>query len=212
MAEGDLLDSRLRRRYDAAAPGWQARMRALRYDRAYARTLRALHHLDLEPGAHVLDAGVGGGALSLALVRELGAVHVTGVDIAQGMLAEAGRTLAGTAAHYTPCRTDVRALPFSAGTFDAVVSAHLLEHFGDPSAALAELHRVLRPGSPLLVFVTRRGLAGHGVRLAWPVHPLTSRGLVGLLQLSGFRDVAPVPVKGAPWCRWLSVAALGWRG
>lgn len=206
------LDDQLRRRYDAAAPGWQARIRRLRYDRSYTKTLKRLDYLGLAPSAHVLDAGVGSGALSAALTGGVRPVDVTGVDTAPAMLAEAGRTLAAAGAGYTPRRADVRALPFPDNTFDAVVSAHLLEHFASPLAALSELHRVLRPGAPLFVMVTRRGLGGHLVRLLWPVHPATPRGLAQALRQAGFRDAHGVTVQGPPWCRLLSLAALGRKG
>ena len=42
-------------------------------------------------------------------------------------------------------------LPFDDGSFDAAVSAFALCTVADPAAALAELRRVLVPGSPLLL-------------------------------------------------------------
>jgi SAM-dependent methyltransferase len=48
-------------------------------------------------------------------------------------------------------RGSVNALPFAAGAFDAVVAADVLCHAAvEPAAALAELHRVLRPGGLLV--------------------------------------------------------------
>jgi len=49
---------------------------------------------------------------------------------------------------------DARRLPFKSGSFDSVVSTSTLDHFGrasDIQAALAELHRVLRPGGELVI-------------------------------------------------------------
>ena len=49
---------------------------------------------------------------------------------------------------------DVRSLPAQTESFDAVVSLSTLDHFGaeqDISTALAELHRVLRPGGTLIL-------------------------------------------------------------
>jgi SAM-dependent methyltransferase len=44
-------------------------------------------------------------------------------------------------------------LPFADGTFDAVICNHVLEHVSDDRLALAELHRVLRPGGWALLQV-----------------------------------------------------------
>jgi SAM-dependent methyltransferase len=41
---------------------------------------------------------------------------------------------------------DVERLPFADKAFDYVICAHLLEHVGDPAAAIAELQRVARRG------------------------------------------------------------------
>jgi ubiquinone/menaquinone biosynthesis C-methylase UbiE len=53
---------------------------------------------------------------------------------------------------------DVQHLPFAAATFDLAICNHVLEHVGDAAAALAELHRVLKPGGRLICqtpFATR---------------------------------------------------------
>lgn len=54
------------------------------------------------------------------------------------------------------------ALPFRDGTFDTVVSALVLCSVTDPATALAEVRRVLRPGSTLRLMehVRARGLQG----------------------------------------------------
>ena len=43
------------------------------------------------------------------------------------------------------------ALPFAAGSFDALVSESVLEHVPDPFATTAELARVLKPGATIFV-------------------------------------------------------------
>ncbi|HIJ65510.1 MAG TPA: class I SAM-dependent methyltransferase [Candidatus Hydrogenedentes bacterium] len=42
--------------------------------------------------------------------------------------------------------SDVRRLPVKSGSFDAVFCIHVLEHIREDKAAIAELHRILRPG------------------------------------------------------------------
>lgn len=48
---------------------------------------------------------------------------------------------------------DLRALPFPEGQFDLVWASHVLEHILEVEQAIAEIHRVLRPGGLALVDV-----------------------------------------------------------
>lgn len=43
-------------------------------------------------------------------------------------------------------RVDMLAMPFGPASFDFVIANHVLEHVDDDLMALAEIHRVLRPG------------------------------------------------------------------
>ena len=43
-------------------------------------------------------------------------------------------------------RVDMLAMQFDDGTFDCVIANHVLEHVDDDARALAEIHRVLKPG------------------------------------------------------------------
>ena len=103
---------------------------------------RLLEGLDLSEARHVLDLGAGVGAL--APHERLAAPRATVVlaDRAEGMLrlapADTPRVL-----------VDARVLPFPGGTFDAVVMAFMLFHVPEPTDALAEAVRALRPGGKL---------------------------------------------------------------
>ena len=97
----------------------------------------------------VLDIGCGPAGHVGRFVADLG-VRVVGVDLAPRSLSVARRlndpTLAFVAA-------DMHALPFASGACAGVVAFYSLIYEADPSAALAELRRVLRPGGSLLVAV-----------------------------------------------------------
>jgi len=96
-----------------------------------------------------LDAGCGTGFLSFELA---GRGHrVTGIDFAPAMLAEARRKAAerGVAIRFE--EGDAEQLPFAGGTFDLVVSRHVLWTLPHPEAAIDEWVRVLRPGGRLAV-------------------------------------------------------------
>lgn len=48
---------------------------------------------------------------------------------------------------------DAHALPFEAGTFDAVLHIYVFEHLHTPSKAASEIYRVLKPGGYMLAMV-----------------------------------------------------------
>jgi ubiquinone/menaquinone biosynthesis C-methylase UbiE len=52
---------------------------------------------------------------------------------------------------------DVASLAFPDGSFDLVMSTLSMHHWADPSAGLAEIARVLRPGGRFLVWDLRPG-------------------------------------------------------
>jgi SAM-dependent methyltransferase len=50
-------------------------------------------------------------------------------------------------------QVDITAMPFEEGAFDAIVCSHVLEHVPADADAMAELHRVVRPGGWVVVMV-----------------------------------------------------------
>ena len=97
----------------------------------------------------VLDAGCGGGRLTVALA-EAGA-EVTGVDTNAGQLTEAQRRADEAGVELTLLEADFnRPLPFADAAFDAVTSRLALMAAADPVATLQELRRVLEPGGRLV--------------------------------------------------------------
>ncbi len=103
------------------------------------------------PDARVLEVGCGTGAVSRVLAARPGVAAVVGVDPSPGLLARA-RTLAADLGNLSFQVADGRALPFGDAEFDAVVFHTTLCHVPEPERALAEAHRVLRPGGWLAVF------------------------------------------------------------
>ncbi len=55
-----------------------------------------------------------------------------------------------------PCSGDAYHLPFRNNSFDRSVMAEVLEHLAEPSQALQEQHRVLKPGGLLMLSVPYR--------------------------------------------------------
>lgn len=67
------------------------------------------------------------------------------VDAAPGMTRQARRK------GFEAVRADAAHLPFDAASVDAVLIADALHHVGDPTGALREAARVLRPGGVLVI-------------------------------------------------------------
>jgi ubiquinone/menaquinone biosynthesis C-methylase UbiE len=96
-----------------------------------------------------LDAGCGTGFLSFELASR--GHRVTGIDFAPAMLAEARRKAAERGASIRFEEADAEQLPFGGGSFDLVLSRHVLWTLPHPEAAIDEWKRVLRPGGRLAV-------------------------------------------------------------
>lgn len=65
---------------------------------------------------------------------------------------ERERERAALAARYRPVAVaDAARLPLAGASVDLVWCIHVLHHLPDPSAVLAEIHRVLRPGGSLVL-------------------------------------------------------------
>ncbi len=101
------------------------------------------------PPARVLDIGTGTGFLSVPL-SELG-YRVVGVNLSSGMLALAEEKCAGLALPPQLMVGDAHEPPVEPGSFDVVISRHLLWTLSDPPRALLNWQRSLRPGGLLII-------------------------------------------------------------
>ena len=112
---------------------------------------RFLDWLAVGPRQHWLDVGCGTGALSRAILAAGDPAEVVGVDPSLPFVAHAASQVADARASFR--RGDAEHLPMEPGSFDAVVSALVLNFCPDQAAALREMRRVLRPDGVVAAYV-----------------------------------------------------------
>jgi ubiquinone/menaquinone biosynthesis C-methylase UbiE len=161
-----------------------------------------LPHLDAQ--TDLVDVGCGDGELTVDLARHVRAV--VGIDVDTQDLAEARERAAREGvANATFEAADAYALGLGDAVADSVLGHSVLEALEHPLRALAEMHRVLRPGGVVAV----ASVEYDGLILAGPheellrrfysireqlwiredADPYLGRRLRGLLTESGFVDV-----------------------
>ena len=164
---------------------------------------RAIVHeaLGARPGERILDAGCGPGFYVSETLERVGPEGaVVGVDASPQMLGLAAKRSEGRP-NVSFHEGDVAALPVEDAGFDRALSVQVLEYVADIPAALAELHRALRPGGRLMIWdVDWATLSWHSadpdrmdrVMRAWDAHlsnPSLPRTLSAQLRSAGFDDV-----------------------
>jgi arsenite methyltransferase len=164
-----------------------------------AQRSEVLRALDLAAGEHVLDIGCGPGLLAYDIAAAVGSAgRVCGIDMSAAMVAMSARRCAEQP--WAEFQTaDASLLPYPDDSFDAAVSAQVYEFLPNIPAALAELHRVLRPGGRALILDTDYGSlvlhTEHPARMArvlsaWDqhfAHANLPRTLSRQLRDAGFR-------------------------
>jgi demethylmenaquinone methyltransferase/2-methoxy-6-polyprenyl-1,4-benzoquinol methylase len=187
-------------------------------DRRWKRRLIAL--ASPSPGEHALDLATGTGDIAFALAAR--GARVVGLDVTQRMieLARGKASAAARSARHAVAPTffvgDMVTLPFRDRSFDLVTIGYGLRNVPDLPAAVAEIHRVLKPGGRVLSLdfnrpansfiraVYLRYLSVVGGLLGWALHrdPDTYRyipasirsypgagGVARLMAATGFTNV-----------------------
>ena len=126
------------------------RLHSFGRDQAWRR--RAVQLAGLKPGDAVLDVACGTGDLTEAFVRA-GAGEVVGGDFTPEMLERARDKAGQFPEEHRPSyvHADAMDLDQPDGHFDVVSIAFGIRNVTDPSVALAEFARVLKPGGRLVI-------------------------------------------------------------
>lgn len=175
------------------------------FGKHWARELREagnglIEKLPLRDASRVIDVGAGIGVNLPTLRAAAPEAFVVAVDLVEPMVAAAPATFARAV-------MDAAALALADASFDAALMAFMLFHVPEPTHALAEVRRVLRPGGTLAVGTWASDLPDFPASVAWiglldefgaePPEPSvqhhemmdTPDKLVALLEDAGFDDV-----------------------
>jgi SAM-dependent methyltransferase len=150
-----------------------------RFDEAYMDRypyLSAQLRPPRQPGERLLEIGLGYGTVSQRLAEAGFDYH--GLDIAAGpveMVRQRLRMLGTPDPEQRVVQGSALDIPHADGTFAHVVTIGCLHHTGDVPRAVAEVHRVLRPGGTAMVMLYNR----HSLRqlvLHWRAVAARARG------------------------------------
>ena len=102
----------------------------------------------IQPGDCVLECACGTGLLTEVIAQRC--ARLTATDFAPKMLARAKKNCAAFG-NITFEQSDITALGYPNGSFDAVVAGNVIHLLDNPMKALAELDRVCKPGGRLII-------------------------------------------------------------
>jgi len=107
--------------------------------------------------SRILELGCGTGELWLEnLDRIPGGWEITLSDLSAGMVRQARQNLGGNHRFRFEV-VDAQCIPYADRSLDGVIANHMLYHVPDRGLALAEIHRVLRPGGRFVASTVGRG-------------------------------------------------------
>jgi len=157
-------------------------------------------------GKRLLDVGCGGCLLSEALAAR--GATVTGIDLAEDVLAAARRHLAGSNLRVQYRAVAAEALAAEApGAFDLVSCLEMLEHVPDPASVVKACARLARPGGTVVFSTINRNAKAYALAI------LGAEYLLRLIP-RGTHDYARFirPSELERWARAAGLEAIEVRG
>jgi demethylmenaquinone methyltransferase/2-methoxy-6-polyprenyl-1,4-benzoquinol methylase len=146
---------RVQKMFAAIAPSYDLnnRLHSLWMDQSWRR--KAVKMADLKPSDVVVDVACGTGDLTLQFASALSRLRtvdpnqILGIDFTFEMLPLAVRKSAGQRIAWL--NGDALALPLPNASADVISIAFGIRNVADPSAAIGEFYRVLRPGGRVII-------------------------------------------------------------
>lgn len=112
---------------------------------------RCIGEASVKQGMKVLDIASGTCDLPIAFAKYTDPANITATDINHEMLAHGAKRLEQLSLGCRVVQADAEHLPFPDGTFDVVTVSFGIRNMTHKDRALADMHRVLKPGGRLLV-------------------------------------------------------------
>jgi SAM-dependent methyltransferase len=139
-------------------------------------------------GKRVLEIGSGLGTDARVIIGKGG--DYTGINVDQASTEATAQALRAFSLPGRVLQRDATRLDFPDGAFDVVYSFGVLHHIPAASAAVAEIHRVLRPGGELLVMLYNRSSVNYIVEIMFlrklALRLLALPGAIATLAKMGF--------------------------
>jgi phosphatidylethanolamine/phosphatidyl-N-methylethanolamine N-methyltransferase len=158
------------------------------YDVIFGPTLHpgrlvARDRMEIRPGCHILEVGVGTGINASLYPRNC---HVTGIDLSASMLDKARERVAREGLRNVRLmEMDAAKTTFADDTFDIVYAPYLISVVPDPVQVAREMRRVCKPGGKIVIL--------NHFRSANPVLSRVERTISPLTVHIGFKSDLDLP-------------------
>ena len=161
---------------EVGSPEFFAEVEAHRY--ALEPAIPEMAAFEQWSGKRVLEAGCGIGTDGINFARA--GARYTGVDFSDVAVSVARDRFAEAGCAGDFVQASITDLPFEDASFDLVYSNGVIHHLPETERAVAEFHRVLRPGGRAVVMVYHRDSLNHRFTIM-----TLRRALAGLLMVPG---------------------------
>ena len=158
------------------------------YDVIFGPTLHpgrlvARDRMEIKPGSHILEVGVGTGINASLYPRNC---HITGIDLSASMLDKARARVAREGLRNVRLmEMDAAKTTFADDTFDIVYAPYLISVVPDPVQVACEMRRVCKPGGKIVIL--------NHFRSANPVLSRVERAISPLTVHIGFKSDLDLP-------------------